>query len=271
MFVGDGDRGVQDDILSKLAKIADLKVISRTSVMEYRGKRNVRQSGDAVRASHVLEGSARRSGDRIHLNAQLIDTRTDTHVWAEEYDRNLNDLFTVQSEIAKKVAQHLHAKLSASEQASVEERPTQDLVAYDFYVRAVSMIYNAQVPDESLGLDTEKSLSEAVDLLNKAVARDPNFFLAYCQLAFAHDLIGDTPERLALAKSAIDSAFRLRPDSGEVHLALGWHLYWGYLDYDRARAELALAQQSLPNNPRVYELAGPMNRSHLRWVAAHTL
>ncbi len=230
--------GVQDDILSKLAKIADLKVISRTSVMEYRGKRNVRQIGDALRVSHVLEGSARRSGDRIHLNAQLIDTRTDTHVWVEQYDRDVNDLFTVQSEIAQKVAQHLHAKLSASEQASVEERPTQDLVAYDFYVRAVSMIYNAQVPDESLGLDTEKSLSEAVDLLNKAVARDPNFFLAYCQLAFAHDLIGDTPERLALAKSAIDSAFRLRPDSGEAHLALAWHLYWGYLDYDRARAEL---------------------------------
>ena len=264
--------GVQDDILSKLAKIADLKVISRTSVMEYRGKRNVRQIGDALRVSHVLEGSARRSGDRIHLNAQLIDTRTDTHVWVEQYDRDVNDLFTVQSEIAQKVAQHLHAKLSASEQASVEERPTQDLVAYDFYVRAVSMIYTAQVPEESLGIDTEKSVSEAVDLLNKAVARDPNFFLAYCQLAFAHDLIGDTPERLALAKSAIDSAFRLRPDSGEVHLALGWHLYWGYLDYDRARAELARAQQSLPNNPRVYELAGSMDRSQRRWVdATHNL
>jgi serine/threonine protein kinase/Flp pilus assembly protein TadD len=264
--------GVQDDILSKLAKIAGLKVISRTSVMEYRGKRNVRQIGDALRVSHVLEGSVRRAGTHLHLNAQLIDTRTDTHVWVEQYDRDVNDLFTVQSEIAQKVAQHLHAKLSASEQASVEERPTQDLVAYDFYVRAVSMIYTAQVPEESLGIDTEKTLSEAVDLLNKAVARDPNFFLAYCQLAFAHDLIGDTPERLALAKSAIDSAFRLRPDSGEVHLALAWHLYWGYLDYDRARAELARAQQSLPNNPRVYELAGSMDRSQRRWVdATHNL
>ena len=180
--------GVQDDILTKLAKIADLKVISRTSVMEYRGKRNVRQIGDALRVSHVLEGSARRSGDRIHLNAQLIDTRTDTHVWAEEYDRDLNDLFAVQSEIAQKVAQHLHAKLSASEKASVEERPTQDLVAYDFYVRAVSMIYNC--PGALRGRCSREDLSEAVDLLNKAVARDPNFFLAYCQLAFAHDLIG---------------------------------------------------------------------------------
>ena len=183
---------VQDDILTKLAKIGDLKVISRNSVMEYRGKRNVRQIGDALRVSHVLEGSARRSGDRIHLNAQLIDTRSDTHVWAEEYDRNLNDLFAVQAEIAQKVAQHLHAKLSASEQAAVEERPTQDLVAYEFYARAVSLIYNAQLPAsaQALEVDTpEKSLPEAVDLLNKAVARDPNFFLAYCQLAFAHDMV----------------------------------------------------------------------------------
>src|SRR5216110_3934393 len=179
MFVGDGDRGVQDDILTKLAKIADLKVISRTSVMEYRGKRNVRQIGDVLRVSHVLEGSARRSGDRIHLNAQLIDTRTDTHVWVEQYDRDVNDLFTVQSEIAQKVAQHLHAKLSATEKASVEERPTQDLVAYDFYVRAVSIIYNAQIASLDPVATGLVNLPEAVELLNKAVARDPTFFLAY--------------------------------------------------------------------------------------------
>ena len=267
---------MQDDILTKLAKIGDLKVISRNSVMEYRGKRNVRQIGDALRVSHVLEGSARRSGDRIHLNAQLIDTRSDTHVWAEEYDRNLNDLFAVQAEIAQKVAQRLHARLSASEQAAVEERPTQDLVAYEFYARAVSLIYNAQLPAsaQAFGVDTpEKSLPEAVDLLNKAVARDPNFLLAYCQLAFAHDMvfveeIDNTPARLALAKSAIDSAFRLRPDSGEAHLALGWHLYWGYSDYDRARAELALAQDSLPNNARVYDLTGLIDRRQGRWAEA---
>src|SRR5213079_2773086 len=138
--------GVQDDVLTKLAKIADLKVISRTSVMDYRGKRNLRQIGNDLRVSHVLEGSVRRAGTVLHMNAQLIDTRTDTHIWAEEYDRNLNDLFAIQSDIAQKVAQHLHAKLSASEKASVEERPTQDLVAYDFYVRALSVIYNAQVP-----------------------------------------------------------------------------------------------------------------------------
>src|SRR5947207_6784197 len=198
------------------------------------------------------------------MNAQLIDTRTDTHIWAEQYDRDLNDLFGIQSEIAQKVAQHLHAKLSASEKASVEETPTQDLVAYDFYVRAVFMIYNAQMPL------VESNLPEAVELLNKAVARDPNFFLAYCQLSFAHDMIGDTAH-LALAKSAIDSAFRLRPDSGEAHLALAWHLGFSS-DYDSARAELALAQQSLPNNPQVYELAGSMDRDRRRWVdAKHNL
>jgi len=265
--------GVQDDILTKLAKIANLKVISRTSVMEYRGKRNVRQIGDALRVSHVLEGSARRSGGRIHLNAQLIDTRTDTHVWAEEYDRDLNDLFAVQAEVAQKVAERLHAKLSASEKASIEERPTQDLAAYDFYVRAVSLIYNAQLPSQANFVDR----SEAVDLLNKSVARDPNFFLAYCQLAFVHDLvyqqeIDHSSARLALAKAAIDSAFRLRPDSGEAHLALGWHLYWGSSDYDRARAELALAQLSLPNNPQAFELAGLIDRRQSRWAeATHNL
>ena len=212
--------GVQDDILTKLAKIGDLKVISRTSVMEYRGKRNLRQIGNDLRVSHVLEGSVRRVGTHLRLNAQLIDTRTDTHVWAEEYDRDLNDLFAIQSEIAERVAERLKAKLSAREKASVEEKPTEDLVAYDFYVRAVSLIYNAQLPTLANSVDR----SEAVDLLNKAVARDPNFFLAYCQLAFAHDLIyqqeiDHTPARLDLAKAAIDSAFRLRPDSGEAHLA----------------------------------------------------
>src|SRR5437868_1647881 len=266
--------GVQNEILTDLAKVADLKVISHTSVMVYKAgdPRNLREIAQQLGVAHVLEGSVQRVRGKVRVNAQLIDTRNDKHLWAKTYDRELADVFAIETELAQAIASELQAKLSASEKASIEEKPTQDLVAYDFYVRALSVIYNAQVPDESLGLDTEKSLSEAVDLLNKAVARDPNFFLAYCQLAFAHDLIGDTPERLALAKSAIDSAFRLRPDSGEAHLALAWHLYWGYLDYDRARAELARAQQSLPNNPRVYELAGSMDRSQRRWVdATHNL
>jgi TolB-like protein len=261
--------GVQNEILTGLAKVADLKVISRTSVMVYKAgdPRNLREIAQQLGVAHVLEGSVQRAGGKVRVNAQLIDARTDKHLWAQSYDRALADVFAIETEVAQAIASELQAKLSASEKASVEERPTQDLVAYDFYVRALSVIYNAQVD-----LGPSVNLSEAVDLLNKAVARDPNFFLAYCQLAFAHDLIGDTPARLALAKSAIDSAFRLRPDSGETHLALAWHLFWGYSDYDRARAELALAQQTLSNNPRVYELAGSMDRSQRRWPdAIHNL
>src|SRR5438270_1280667 len=122
--------GMQDDVLTKLARIADLKVISRTSVMDYRGKRNLRQIGNDLRVSHVLEGSVRRAGTHLRLNAQLIDTRTDTHVWAEQYDRDLNDLFAIQSEIAQKVAERLNAKITATEKLTIEGKPTADLIAF---------------------------------------------------------------------------------------------------------------------------------------------
>ncbi|MEY2491875.1 MAG: hypothetical protein QOH24_826 [Verrucomicrobiota bacterium] len=270
--------GVQNEILTNLAKIADLKVISRASVMVYKlgNPRNLRDIGQQLGVAHVLEGSVQRAGAKVRVSAQLIDARTDKHVWAGTYDRELADVFAIETELAQTIAGELQAKLTSSEKAAIEEKPTQDLVAYEFYARAVSLIYNVQAPAsaQAFGVDaTEKSLSEAVDLLNKAVARDPNFFLAYCQLAFAHDSvyqeeIDRTPVRLALAQSAIDSAFRLKPDSGEAHLALGWHLYWGYSDYDRARAELALAQQSLPNNAQVYELAGLIDRRQGRWTEA---
>ena len=266
--------GVQNEILTDLAKIADLKVISRTSVMLYKAgnPRNLREIAQQLGVAQVLEGSVQRAGSKVRVNAQLIDARTDKHLWARTYDRDLADVFAIETEVAQAIANELQAKLSTSEKAAIEEKPTQDLVAYEFYARAVSLIYNVQAKPVDAA---EKSLSEAVDLLNKAVARDPNFLLAYCQLAFAHDLvyadeIDHTPARLALAQSAIDSAFRLRPDSGEAHLALGWHLQ--YSEYDRARAELALAQQSLPNDPRVYELAGKIDRRQGRWAdATHNL
>ena len=218
----------------------------------------------------MLEGSVQRAGGKVRVSAQLIDARIDKHVWAGTYDREVADVFAIETELAQTIAGELQAKLTRSEKAAIEEKPTQDLVAYEFYARAVSLIYNVQVP---FAVDApEKSLSEAVELLNKAVARDPNFLLAYCQLAFAHDLADSTPARLALAQSAIDSAFRLRPDSGEAHLALSWHLYAGYSDYDRARSEVALAQQTLPNNPRVYELAGKIDRRQGRGAdATHNL
>ncbi len=266
--------GVQNEILTDLAKVADLKVISHTSVMVYKAgnPRNLREIAQQLGVAQVLEGSVQRAGGKVRVNAQLIDARNDKHLWARTYDRELADVFAIETEVAQAIANELQAKLSTSEKAAIEEKPTQDLVAYEFYARAVSLIYNVQVPPVDA---PEKSLSEAVDLLNKAVARDPNFLLAYCQLAFAHDLvyadeIDHTPARLALAQSAIDSAFRLRPDSGEAHLALGWHLQ--YSEYDRARTELALAQQSLPNDPRVYELAGKIDRRQGRWAdATHNL
>src|SRR5437899_8670316 len=254
--------GVQDDILTKLAKIADLQVISRTSVMDYRGKRNMRQIGNELRVSHILEGSVRRTGTHLHLNAQLIDTRTDTHVWVEQYDRDLNDLFAIQSEIAQKVAGQLHAKITPAEKVAIERKPTGDLVAFDLYSHANDILSGKNRWEPDYG--------QAVDLLNRAVARDPSFLDAYCQLAFAHDQIyfegiDRTPARLAMAKDAIDSAFRLKPDSGEAHFAQAVHLYRGYGDYDGALAELEVARQTLPNNARIFQMLGFIQRRQGHW------
>lgn len=258
--------GIQDDVLTKLAKVADLKVISRTSVMEYRGKRNVRQIGEALRVSHVLEGSVRKNGGRIHLNAQLIDTRTDTHVWAEQYDFDVNDLFAVQSQIAKKIAGRLKAKISVAESFAIEQPITTDLTAFDLFARAKNLLL--WVSSTTGG---ESKLLQAVDLLKQAVARDASFFQAYCELAYAHDLLyffrdDHSPERLALAEQAIRTAFRLRPDSGEAQLAEAENLYRGHLDYKAALAQLEIAGQRLPNNARVFEMKGwYIQRRQGRW------
>jgi serine/threonine protein kinase/tetratricopeptide (TPR) repeat protein len=260
--------GMQDDILTKLAKVANLKVISRTSVMEYRGKRNMRQIRDELRVSHVLEGSVRRTGTRLQMNAQLIDTRTDTHVWAEQYDRDLNDVFAIQSEIAKAIASQLQAKLSPRERAAIEQAPTSDITAFDLYNAARTLNDSAQFSEASKPL-----MLQAADLLNQAVARDPSFFQAYCLLADTHDRLyfwGDdhTAERLGLAEAALKAAFRLQPDSGEAHLARARHFYWGYRDYDRAREELTKAQRALPNNAQIFFFLGSIDRRRGRWEEA---
>jgi TolB-like protein/cytochrome c-type biogenesis protein CcmH/NrfG len=262
--------GVQDEILSDLAKIADLKVISRTSVMLYKAgnPRNLREIAQQLGVAQVLEGSVQRAGGKVRVNAQLIDARTDKHLWARTYDRELADVFAIESEVAQAIANELQAKLSASEEASIKEKPTEDLAAYDFYVQAIPLIDGVAYSSTQ-----EKDLAQAVDLLNQAIARDPAFVLAYCWLALAHDSlyfqgVDHTPERLALANAAINSAFHLRPDSGEAHLALARHLYYGYFDYDHARAELAIAQRTLPNNPWVFQLAGVIDRRQGRWSEA---
>jgi TolB-like protein/class 3 adenylate cyclase/Tfp pilus assembly protein PilF len=254
--------GVQDEILTHLAKIADLKVISRTSVMQYKdaAKHNVREIGRQLGVAHVLEGSVQRAANSVRVTAQLIDARTDAHQWAEHYDRNLTDVFAIQSEIAGAIAGQLKAKLSPAEKAAIEKPPTTDLEAYDLYLRAKSLLaspsYDARAKDHML---------EAVQLLDRALARDPSFFLAQCQLAYTHDQLyfigGDhTAERLALAEVAVQAAFRLRPDAGEAHLARAENLYRGYLDYDGALAELEIARRTLPNNPHVLELTGYIAR-----------
>src|SRR5438445_4172078 len=264
--------GVQDDILIKLAKIADLKVISRTSVMQYRGKQDVRQIANALRVSHVLEGTVRRSGGKVHVNAQLVDTRTDAGVWAEEYDRDLNEVFAIETEVAQSIANRLRAKISAREKVAMEERPTKDLVAYDLYVHAASLIDEASYAPEQ---ERWKDYFQAVELLNEAIARDPAFLLAYCRLAEANDELyfqrsvasfsAAAASRLELANAAINSAFRLKPDSADAHLALATHLYHGYFDYDHARNELAIAVRTLPNNARIFEWSGFIDRRQNRW------
>jgi TolB-like protein/Flp pilus assembly protein TadD len=250
--------GIQDEILTDLAKIADLKVISRTSVMQYktRGKRNLREIGQQLGVAHVLEGSVQRAGNRVRVNAQLINARTDAHLWAQTYDRDLADVFAIQSEIAKAIAGQLEAKLSPREENAIERPPTSDIPAFELYAQAKNLlnIRNARA-----------NLLEAVDLLNQAVARDPSFFKAYCQLAHTHDRLyflgyDHTPARLALAEAAIQAAFRLGPDAGEAHLARAQNLYRGYLEYDAALAELEVAGQTLPNDAGVFELKAYIQR-----------
>jgi TolB-like protein/class 3 adenylate cyclase/Tfp pilus assembly protein PilF len=250
--------GVQDEILTDLAKIADLKVISRTSVMQYKtgAARNLREIGQQLGVAHLLEGSVQRAANRVRVNAQLIDARNDAHLWAQTYDRDLADVFAIQSEIAKAIAAQLQAKLSPNEKAVIERPPTIDVSAFDLYSRAKTLTSST-----SFTAASRQSLLQAADLLNQGVARDPAFFQAYCLLAQTHGTlyllgIDHTPERLALAEKALDAAFLLQPDSGEAHLARAQNLYRGHLDYEGALRELEIARRTLPNDPRIFELTG---------------
>ena len=259
--------GMQDDILTALAKVGDLKVISRTSVMTYASTaiRNLRDIGEALGVTHVLEGSVRRVGNRVRVTAQLIDTRTGAHLWAETYDRELADVFAIQTDIAQRITDELQAKLSPKEKAAIEERPTKEIAAYDLYLRAKALNQANFSTDRA-----KENLLEAARLLDQATKRDPEFFLAFCELAAVHDQLyfenlDHTPARLALAEAAVKTALRLRPDAGEAHLALAQHLYHCYLDYDGARAELAIAQRTLPNDARIFTLAGYILRRQGHW------
>ena len=258
--------GLQDDILTKLAKISGLKVISRTSVMQYRGERNMRKIADALRVSHLLEGSVRKTGDRIHLNAQLIDARTDTHVWAEQYDRALPDVFAVQTDIAQKVVNRLSAKISGAEKKAIEAKPTQDLQAYETYLRAKQLLRDIRLP----ALYDIPKVTEAIELLQAAVKRDPNFALAYCLLAEANlDLYWQEPHAPSLraqAEKALRAAQRLAPDAGETHFTQALFYYYGNRDYHQALGELEAAMGLLPNSADVFKVAARIDRRLNRWA-----
>jgi TolB-like protein/class 3 adenylate cyclase/Flp pilus assembly protein TadD len=258
--------GVQDEILTLLAKIADLKIISRVSVMQYKSgvARNLREIGQQLGVANVVEGTVQRSGNRVRVNAKLVDARTDRQLWGQTYDRDLADVFAIQSEIAKAIAEQLQAKLSLGEENAIERPPTGDIAAFDLYTRAKNLLLT------SFSSAGKAKLLQAADLLNQAVAHDPSFFQAYCQLAQTHDRLyhlgyDHTPARLASAESAIRAAFGLRPDAGETHLARAQNLYRGYLDYKGALAELEVAGQTLPNDPGVFELKGYIERRQGRW------
>jgi TolB-like protein/class 3 adenylate cyclase len=250
--------GVQDEILTDLAKIADLKVISRTSVMQYKTgvARNLREIAQQLGVAHLVEGSVQKVSNRVRVNAQLIDARNDAHLWAQTYDRDLADVFAIQSEIAKAIADQLQAKLSPAEKNAIEQRPTTDVAAFELYSRAKNLILNT-----GFSAIRAQNVRQGIDLLNQALARDPSFFAAQYQLAQAHDTlytlaIDHTPQRLALAEKALDALSRLQPNAGETHLARASHYYSAYRDYDRALAELEVARSMTPNSPRIFELTG---------------
>jgi len=257
--------GVQDEILSDLAKIADLKVISRTSTLPYEtGKpRNLRKIAQELGVAHLLEGTVQRTDNHLRINAQLIDGRTDSHLCAQTYDRDVSDVFAIQSEIAQTIADQLQAKISEGEKAAIGKAPTSDLLANNLYVQAIALEY--QQPDK-------KSLLRAIALLEQAVARDPAFLRAYCALARLHVNLYEgedhTAAHLQSAKANIDRASQLQSDSGEVHLVRAHYLARGLRDYDGARVELELARRTLPNDATVYFETARVDVRQGRWTEA---
>ena len=260
--------GVHDDILSSLARIADLKVISRTSVQQYRtGVRNLREIGEALGVAHVLEGTVRRVGNRVRVNAQLINARTDAHIWAETFDRELTDLFAIQSELAERIVEALQANLSPREKAGLQVPPTRDLQAYDLYLRARDLFRWSGIGDP------HENGEKALPLLEQALARDPQFALAHYLASRIHGELfwfgyDKSWERLAKSKAAAETALRLQPEMGEGHLALAFYHYYSSRDYEAAIRELTLAQRSLPNESDVASALGVIERRRGRWEEA---
>ena len=262
--------GVQDEILTALTKIADLKVISRMSTVQYKttAERNVREIANALGVAHVLEGTVQRAGGRVRVTAQLIDARTDTQLWAERYDRDVADVFAIESELAGKIVAQLQAEISPSEKAAIEKPSTTDLAAYDLYLRAQELFADTTDP-----IHAREKLPQAAQLLDEAVARDPHFVQAWGLLSRVHGAAyfrghDHTPARLGLANAAVQTALRLQPDAGEAHLALAIYYYNGFRDYGRARSELVMARRALPNSADVFRYTGMIDRREGHWDEA---
>jgi TolB-like protein/Flp pilus assembly protein TadD len=256
--------GMQDDILTNLSKIGDLKVISRMSVMSYRGDamRNAREIGKALGVATLLEGSVRRSGNRVRVNVQLINANNDEHIWAEDYDRDLTDVFAIQTDLAQKIASALQAKLSPNEKARLDHRPTQDPNAYLLFVQAHDYANRTDMfRDTSL---------KAVPLFEQAIKLDPNFALAFAGLSMVESWLyhnsDPVPVRREKARLNADEALRLQPDLPEGHLALGYSYYYGDRDYERALAEFEIAKRGLPNDAQVYLAIGAIQRRQGKWT-----
>lgn len=257
--------GIQDDILSSLAKVADLKVISRTSVRQYRGgARNLREIGAVLGVAHILEGTVRRAGNRVRVNAQLIDARTDAHVWADTFDREITDLFALQSELAERIAAELQANLSPQEKASIQIHPTADLAAYDLYLRARDLFRWSGAGDP------RENGEKALQLLDEALGRDPGFALAHSLASRFHAELfwfgyDRTRARLDQAKAEAETALRISPDLGDARLALAYYHYYGERQYERARQELILALRATPNDAEIWDAAAAIDRRQGRW------
>jgi len=259
--------GVQDEILNNLAKIAHLKVISRTSVMRYRGdsKRDLREIARALGVANVLEGTVRRDGNHVRVSTELVDARSDNTIWADSYDRDLTDIFEIQSDIAQTVAFKLSAQLSPKERKDIEEKPTTNLEAYDLYLKANELIANSIFSGSM-----QEDLLKAISLLHEATKKDSKFVLAFCRIAEAVDTlyenqIDQTPERREIGDIAVNEALRLRPDLPEVQIAAARHLYECYRNYERARLHVAIAERMLPNDSEVLALHADIDRKQGRW------
>jgi TolB-like protein/Tfp pilus assembly protein PilF len=262
--------GVQNQILTNLGRVSDLRVISHTTVRQYKSgePRNLREIGKQLGVTHILEGSVQRAGDRLRIAAQLIDARTDSQIWAKTYDRTAADLFAIQSELAESIVAQLQAKLSPQQKTEIEERPTQDLVAFELYLRAKQIVDGYLIAD-----DVRAAVLSALQSLDQAVKRDPDFVSAYCYIARANDLLyffdlDPTPDRILLAEAAVKAALRLRPDSAEAHFAMADFLFRCRRDYDGALKELAIARPGLPNDVAFFILSGYINRRRNNWAQA---